>query len=167
MIKLVQLNEDLEHLSDELKDKVEVALNDTEAQIALDADDLKKKIKDDNKVAVDSTNELAKKTNADGKASEIFESLNEDEKEVKDQSLSEDLDDVDSNSPEEFGISSAIAELIKRGWDNIDQINSYLATFESAPESLKTALNSMLDDNMIHIGILEDELKKISNIEIK
>ena len=63
--------------------------------------------------------------------------------------------------PEDFGVASAIADLIKRSWDNIDQMNSYLATFESAPESLKTALNSIVEDNMIHIGLLENALKDV------
>lgn len=152
MIKLIQLNEDLEHLSDELKDKVEVALNDTEAQVALEVDDKKEEVKKDNKVAVDATNELAKETNADGKASEIFESLKEDV-DVESQETIE--------TPEDFGVASAIADLIKRSWDNIDQMNSYLATFESAPESLKTALNSIVEDNMIHIGLLENALKDV------
>ena len=149
MIKLVQLNEDLANLSDELKDKVVVALNDTEAQVALETDDRKEEVKKDNKEAVDATNELAKETNADGKASEIFESLEEES-------------GVESiEKPEDFGVASAIADLIKRSWDNIDQMNSYLASYESAPESLKTALNSMIEDNMIHIGLLENALKEV------
>lgn len=158
MIKLVQLNEDLEHLSDELKDRVEVALNDTEAQVALETDDKKKEVKKDNKVAVDATNELAKETNADGKASEIFESLNEDDIGHSGEMVGE---EEAMEDPEDFGMASAIADLIKRSWENIDQLNSYLATFESAPESLKTALNSMVEDNMIHVGLLENALKEV------
>ena len=155
MIKLVQLNEDLEHLSDELKDRVEVALNDTEAQVALETDEKKEEVKKDNKVAVDATNELAKETNADGKSSEIFESLNEDV--IMDgEEVAEPLE-----KPEDFGVASAIADLIKRSWENIDQLNSYLATFESAPDSLKTALNSIVEDNMIHVGLLENALKEV------
>ncbi len=111
MIKLVQLNEDLEHLSDELKDRVEVALNDTEAQVALETDDKKKEVKKDNKVAVDATNELAKETNADGKASEIFESLNEDDIGHSGEMVGE---EEAMEDPEDFGMASAIADLIKR-----------------------------------------------------
>ena len=74
-MKLVQLNEDLANLSDELKDKVVVALDDTQAQVALETEDKKEEVKKDTKPAVDASNDIAKKTNADGKAKEIFESV--------------------------------------------------------------------------------------------
>ena len=144
MIKLIQLNEDLEHLSDELKDKAVVALDDTQAQVALEVDERKDKVKKDTKPAIDATKELAKDTNADGEVREIFESINED------------LDNA-----EDFSIASAITQLIQRGWENIDQVNSYLATFESVPEGLKSALDSIVEDNMIHIGLLQDSLKEV------
>lgn len=137
MIKLVQLNEDLEHLEDELKDKVVVALDDTQADVALDHDNKLAEVDRETKEVIDSTKDLAKKTNADGEIRKITEAVEEEQ------------------TPEEFGINGAIANLIKSAWDNIDTANSYLATFEDAPESLKNALNLIIDDNMIHIGQLE------------
>ena len=362
-MKLVQINEDLANLSDKLKDKVAVALNDTEAQVALETDEKKKEVKKDTKPAVDSTNELAKKTNADGKAKEIFESLKDDDiivsreeiaddindainrvfvkyqdklgitdggiepliahelddaienlidnvgktlqwqydfkdqkeeslkknfkeelavkdgngfkcpncgkpaygflhsfmckenycpncgikievptnvneatyqikdlddKEIKDGSKynSEDIRNIvigsliskDHNNtisairsllnklddetvikimktinnydvkkltesklnedeighsgemvgepiePEDYGIDTAVTDLIKRGWENIDQVNSIKATFESLPNELKIALELILDDNMTHIGLLEGCLGKPNEI---
>ena len=79
-MKLVQLNEDLANLDDKLKDRVRVALDDTQAQVALETDEKKKEVKKDTKPAVDASNDIAKKTNADGKAKEIFEALNADQK---------------------------------------------------------------------------------------
>ena len=278
-MKLVQLNEDLEHLSDELKDRVAVALDDTQAQVALETDEKKKEVKKDTKPAVDVTNEVAKETNADGKAKEIFESFEDNrelfddwhdtdgnffdfiglisydaaerlhdsvldtrtggsydfrgqdrieeesakneewirhlaernhfdgnindllwvcsqngvvlEKEEFEESLKEDIivnreetsddikklkEDVEDviidkeeviEEPKEFGINSAITQLIKQGWENIDQVNSYLATFESAPEGVKNALQSIIDDNMIHIGALEGLLNLNPEINIE
>ena len=229
-MKLVQLNEDLEHLSDELKDKVAVALDDTQAQVALEADDRKEEVKKDTKPAVDVTNEVAKETNADGEAKEIFESVYSvkdlDDKEVEEGSkhdskgirnivvgsladaskedllssirdllnkaddetvikllkslnnydikkLKEDVEDVVIDKeevidePKEFGLNSAITQLIKQGWENIDQVNSYLATFENAPEGVKNALQSIVDDNMIHIGALEGLLNLNPEVKIE
>ena len=229
-MKLVQLNEDLEHLSDELKDKVAVALDDTQAQVALEVDDRKEEVKKDTKPAVDVTNEVAKETNADGEAKEIFESVYSvkdlDDKEVEEGSkhdskgirnivvgsladaskedllssirdllnkaddetvikllkslnnydikkLKEDVEDVVIDKeevidePKEFGLNSAITQLIKQGWENIDQVNSYLATFENAPEGVKNALQSIVDDNMIHIGALEGLLNLNPEVKIE
>ena len=243
-MKLVQLNEDLANLSDKLKDKVSVALNDTEAQVALETDDKKKEVKKDTKPAVDSTNELAKKTNADGKAREIFESLSKEDTDKMldalvelsdafekvsylwgdingfddalvdsypfDKSFDElannvnywvlDIQDKINNGyrfksynenlkktsnkvltedeighsgemvgepiePEEYGIDAAITDLIKRGWENVDQVNSIKATFESLPNDLKIALELILDDNMTHLGLLEGCVGKPVDIE--
>lgn len=229
-MKLVQLNEDLEHLSDELKDKVAVALDDTQAQVALEVDDRKEEVKKDTKLAVDVTNEVAKETNADGEAKEIFESVYSvkdlDDEEVEEGSkhdskgirnivvgsladaskedllssirdllnkaddetvikllkslnnydikkLKEDVKDIVIDKeevidePKEFGLNSAITQLIKQGWENIDQVNSYLATFENAPEGVKNALQSIVDDNMIHIGALEGLLNLNPEVKIE
>ena len=152
MIKLIQLNEDLEHLSDELQDKVVVALDDTAAQVALEADDRRKEVKSDTKPAVDSTNEVAKQTNADGKAREIFESLAEEG--------TEEVLEVRPETPEEFGITSAITQLIKDAWENVDKLNSYIITFnDEISDELKELLQDMVDDNMIHITKLEKNIK--------
>ena len=69
--------------------------------------------------------------------------------------------------PEEYGVDTAVTDLIKRGWENIDQVNSIKATFESLPESLKTALDCILDDNMIHIGLLENAIGKVPSEEVE
>lgn len=152
MIKLVQLNEDLEHLSDELKDKATVSLDDTQAQVALEHDDLVKKVRQDTKSAVDSTNEIAKKTNADGEAREIFESLTDSPRE-------EDIPEIRPETPEEFGITGAITQMIKDCWDNIDKINSYLITFDNdLSDELRELLQDIIDDNMVHITKLEGNI---------
>ena len=75
---------------------------------------------------------------------------------------------VGSDEPvEEFGVDTAVTDLIKRGWENIDTVNSIKATFESLPDDVKTALDCILDDNMIHIGLLEKSIGVIPTEEVE
>lgn len=61
---------------------------------------------------------------------------------------------------EKTNVSAIISDLVRREWESIDLINSYLVVSQEydLPE-LQSVLNSFLDDHYIHIGQLEGVLE--------